>query len=71
MAVPSRLDLRSILQHFLDFRLEVVTRRLQHELANLLERIHILEGFAIVFNNLDEAIRIIRAATARPTPPPS
>lgn len=60
VAVPARLDLKSILQHFLEFRLEVVTRRLKHELANLLNRIHILEGFAIVFNNLDEAIRIIR-----------
>lgn len=60
IAVPDRLDLRSILQHFLDFRLDIVTRRLQHELTNLLQRIHILEGFAIVFNNLDEAIRIIR-----------
>ncbi|MHC5539807.1 DNA gyrase/topoisomerase IV subunit A, partial [Singulisphaera rosea] len=65
VAVPDRLDLRSILQHFLDFRLEIVTRRLQHELANLLRRIHILEGFAIVFNNLDEAIRIIRASDGK------
>jgi DNA gyrase subunit A len=60
VAVPDRLDLKTILTHFLDFRLEVVTRRLKHELANLEKRIHILEGFAIVFNNLDEAIRIIR-----------
>jgi DNA gyrase subunit A len=60
VAVPARLDLGSILQHFLDFRLDVVTRRLRHELSNLLHRIHILEGFAIVFNNLDEAIKIIR-----------
>jgi DNA gyrase subunit A len=60
VAVPSRLDLKSILQHFLDFRLEVVTRRLEFELKNLLARIHILEGFAIVFKNLDEAIQIIR-----------
>ncbi|SIO59655.1 DNA gyrase subunit A [Singulisphaera sp. GP187] len=60
IAVPDRLDLRSILQHFLEFRLDIVTRRLQYELTNLLQRIHILEGFAIVFNNLDEAIRIIR-----------
>jgi DNA gyrase subunit A len=60
VAVPSRLDLKTILQQFLDFRLEVVTRRLRFELKNLLERIHILEGFAIVFNNLDEAIKIIR-----------
>lgn len=65
VAVPDRLDLRSILQHFLDFRLVIVTRRLQHELANLLHRIHILEGFAIVFNNLDEAIRIIRASDGK------
>jgi len=65
VAVPDRLDLRSILQHFLDFRLEIVTRRLQHELENLLRRIHILEGFAIVFNNLDEAIRIIRASDGK------
>jgi DNA gyrase subunit A len=60
IAVPQRLDLRAILLHFLDFRMEVVTRRLRNELENLLRRIHILEGFAIVFNNLDEAIRIIR-----------
>ena len=65
VAVPARLDLKSILQHFLDFRLEVVTRRLRHELANLLARIHVLEGFAIVFNNLDEAIRIIRASDGK------
>jgi DNA gyrase subunit A len=60
VAIPRRLDLKTILQHFLDFRMEVVTRRLQFELRNLLARIHILEGFAIVFNNLDEAIKIIR-----------
>lgn len=65
VAVPARLDLKSILQHFLDFRLEVVTRRFRHELANLLKRIHILEGFAIVFDNLDEAIRIIRASDGK------
>jgi DNA gyrase subunit A len=65
VAVPERLDLRSILQHFLDFRLDVVTRRLKHELANLLHRIHILEGFAIVFNHLDEAIKIIRASDGK------
>ncbi len=65
VAVPARLDLKSILQHFLDFRLEVVTRRLSYELRLLLNRIHVLEGFAIVFNNLDEAIRIIRASDGK------
>jgi DNA gyrase subunit A len=65
VAVPNRLDLKTILQQFLDFRLEIVTRRLRFELKNLLERIHILEGFAIVFKNLDEAIRIIRASDGK------
>src|SRR3954451_572444 len=65
VAVPARLDLKSILQQFLDFRMDVVTRRLQYELKNLLNRIHILEGFAIVFNNLDEAIQIIRASDGK------
>jgi DNA gyrase subunit A len=65
VAVPNRLDLKTILQQFLDFRLEVVTRRLRFELKNLLERIHILEGFAIVFKNLDEAIKIIRASDGK------
>ena len=65
VAVPARLDLKSILQHFLEFRLDIVTRRLRHELAKLLDRIHILEGFAIVFANLDEAIRIIRASDGK------
>jgi len=65
VAVPARLDLKSILQHFLDFRLDVVTRRLRHELQGLLNRIHILEGFAVVFDNLDEAIRIIRASDGK------
>lgn len=58
--VPARLDLRSMLLQFLDFRMEVVTRRLNHERRNLLRRIHILEGFAILFDNLDEAIQLIR-----------
>ncbi len=70
VAVPARLDLKSMLLHFLDFRLDIVTRRLQHELANLLRRIHILEGFEIVFNELDEAIRIIRASNGKPDAAP-
>ncbi|MDB5352746.1 MAG: type topoisomerase gyrase/topo topoisomerase subunit [Planctomycetota bacterium] len=70
VAVPDRLDLKSMLLHFLDFRLEIVTKRLQHELEGLLRRIHILEGFAIVFNNLDEAIRIIRDSNGKPDASP-
>jgi DNA gyrase subunit A len=65
VAVPNRLDLKTILQQFLDFRMEVVTRRLRFELKNLLQRIHILEGFAIIFKNLDEAIAIIRQSDGK------
>ena len=43
-------DLHSILWHFLHFRLEVVTRRLEHELEGLRARIHALEGFEKVFD---------------------
>ena len=65
VAVPDRLDLKAILVHFLDFRLVVVTRRLDHELGHLRRRIHILEGFAVVFEALDEAIRIIRGSDGK------
>ena len=57
---PERLDLKSILWHFLHFRLEVVTKRLEHELAALRKRIHVLEGFEKIFDALDEIVRIIR-----------
>ncbi len=62
---PQRCDLREILQHFLKFRLEVVTRRLEHELAALQKRLHILEGFALVFDALDEIIAIIRKSEGK------
>jgi DNA gyrase subunit A len=60
VAAPQRMDLKSVLRYFLDFRLEVVTRRLTYQLEKLRERIHILEGFEILFDALDEAIQIIR-----------
>jgi len=65
IAGPMRLDLKAILREFLDFREEVVTRRFQHELAELERRIHILEGFRIVFDALDECIRIIRKSEGK------
>jgi DNA gyrase subunit A len=62
---PERLGLKAILWHFLHFRLEVVTRRLTHELEQLRKRIHTLEGFAFAFDILDDLIRIIRASEGK------
>jgi len=60
VAGPAKVDLKTVLTAFLTFRMEVVTRRFEFELAELERRIHILEGFAKVFDALDVAIRIIR-----------
>ncbi len=65
VAAPRRIGLKPILRHFLDFRMEVVTKRLEFELEQLLKRIHILEGFVTIFDALDEAIRIIRASEGK------
>jgi DNA gyrase subunit A len=62
---PERLDLKSILWHFLHFRLDVVTSRLEHELEALRRRMHVLEGFEKVFDALDEIIRIIRKSEGK------
>jgi DNA gyrase subunit A len=62
---PERLDLHSMLRYFLNFRLEVVTKRLEHELEALRKRMHVLEGFEKVFDALDEIIRIIRKSDGK------
>ncbi|HEX7409241.1 MAG TPA: DNA topoisomerase IV subunit A [Candidatus Binatia bacterium] len=62
---PARLTLRDLCRHFLDFRLEIVTRRLEHELRELQERLHILAGFVKLFGNIDRAIKIIRQSASR------
>ena len=62
---PERLGLKEILRHFLDFRLITVRRRFEFELAQLRRRIHILEGFRIIFDALDKAIKMIRESTGK------
>jgi DNA gyrase subunit A len=62
---PDRLDLHSILWHFLHFRLDVVTKRLEHELAAIKKRVHILEGFEKVFDALDEILKIVRKSEGK------
>jgi DNA gyrase subunit A len=65
VGAPARLDLQQILRHFLDFRFLTVERRLKYELRLLEERIHILEGFEKIFDDLDKAIKIIRASDGK------
>ncbi|MDQ1510365.1 MAG: hypothetical protein QOG50_2209, partial [Actinomycetota bacterium] len=62
---PERLDLHQALLYFLQFRLQVVTNRLEHELESLKKRIHILEGFEKVFDALDEIIKVIRKSEGK------
>ena len=62
---PKRMDLHEMLWHFLHFRLDVVTKRLEHELAALKKRVHILEGFEKVFDALDEILRIVRKSEGK------
>lgn len=62
ISVPRKVNLKEALRHFVDFRYDVVVKRLRFELEQLEKRIHILKGFAIIFNALDEAIALIRAS---------
>jgi DNA gyrase subunit A len=62
---PQRLGLRDILQHFLDFRFKTVRARFEFELEQLRKRIHILEGFRVIFDALDRAIRMIRESQGK------
>jgi DNA gyrase subunit A len=62
---PKRMDLHEMLWHFLHFRLDMVTKRLEHELAALKKRVHILEGFESVFGALDEILKIVRKSEGK------
>ena len=62
---PARLSLKEICRYFLDFRKEVVIRRLEYELAILIKRLHILDGFVVLFSELDKALKIIRSSMSK------
>jgi len=62
---PGRVSLRDLCREFLDFRMNVVTRRLEFEKRKLEARLHILDGFHKIYADLDKAIRIIRRAESR------
>lgn len=59
---PQVFNLKEVLEKFIAFRQEVVVRRTQFELARAKERAHILEGYIIALNNIDEIIKVIKAA---------
>ncbi len=61
---PEVKSLRTILAEWLDFRKTTVTRRLNHRLEIILDRLHILDGLMVVYLNIDQVIRIIRASDA-------
>ncbi|HXF35154.1 MAG TPA: DNA gyrase subunit A [Candidatus Acidoferrales bacterium] len=59
---PQVLSLKAILQHYIAHRKNVVTRRTTYELRKAAERAHILQGFLIALDNIDEVIKIVRAS---------
>ncbi len=62
---PQRATLSDLCRHFLDFRFTVVTKRFEHELDELETRLHILAGLALIADQLDTVIRLIRNAASR------
>ena len=64
---PRLLNLRQLLETFLAFRVDTVERRTRHLLRKAEERDHVLQGFLVALKDLDEVIRLIRAAADTPT----
>jgi DNA gyrase subunit A len=64
--IPKTLNLKQALQHFVDFRHDVVVRRTKFDLNKAEQRAHILEGLKIALDNIDEIITIIRSSKNPP-----
>jgi len=62
---PERLSLKEIMRYFLDFRLEITTKRLNFDLRLLKARLHILKAFEMLYDDLDTAIKLIRKSKSR------
>ena len=65
--VPKVMPLKEVLEHYIRHRHEVIVRRTQFDLDKALDREHILEGLKIAVDNIDEVIKVIRAAEDTPT----
>jgi DNA gyrase subunit A len=61
---PKTMNLKELIAEFVDFRMEVVIRRTQFELRKAQERAHILQGYLIALDHLDEVISLIRASAS-------
>jgi DNA gyrase subunit A len=59
---PKILSLKEILEEYIAFQIEVITRRTEFDLKKARERAHILEGLRIAVDNIDEVIAIIRSS---------
>ncbi len=59
---PEQLNLKNLIHHFVEHRIDVIIRRTQYELRKAEERAHILEGLLIALDHLDEIIALIRAS---------
>lgn len=64
--IPKVLNIKEMLEHYLKFQEEVVTRRTKFDLKKALERMHILEGFIRALDNIDEVISILRGSHTTP-----
>ena len=62
--VPRTLGLKDIISKYVDYQQEIIIRRTQFELDKAEKRVHILEGYQIVFDNIDEVIKIIKESKA-------
>jgi DNA gyrase subunit A len=62
---PERLSLKELMRYFLDFRFEIVTKRLNYDLRLLKARLHILAAFEKLYNDLDTAIKLIRKSKSK------
>jgi DNA gyrase subunit A len=59
---PKILTLKDMIQHFIEYRILIITRRTTYDLKKAQEKMHILEGFMIALENIDEVIKIIRGS---------
>ncbi|MDE5769078.1 MAG: DNA gyrase subunit A [Oscillospiraceae bacterium] len=63
---PKVLSLKEILEYYLDFQVDVITRRVKFDLEKALKRAHLLQGFLLATDDIDEVIAILRSAKSIP-----